>query len=187
MRHQFTVLGRLFTIAQVSLLLLSTHWLWAQRMPPLEGTPVRLFVDRTMQFAPVPEPSTHPPRVFGKLPLSLAANFQASQRQIQSGVRFFPGLTGDYHMPIDNKAAFELRQPAGTDERLGRTKYFTAPNQWLTVAPAYGKTCYPTTYRANDLEYYGHHIPWAGSFALRVCQQAKAHPQVTRILKLFTP
>jgi hypothetical protein len=32
------------------------------------------------------------------------------------------------------------------------------------------------------LEYYGHHIPWAGSVILRIGQQAKTHPHITSVV-----
>jgi hypothetical protein len=37
------------------------------------------------------------------------------------------------------------------------------------------------------LEYYSHHLPWAGSVILRIGQQAKAHPHVTSVLKTVHP
>jgi hypothetical protein len=39
----------------------------------------------------------------------------------------------------------------------------------------------------NDLEYYGHHIPWAGSLILRIGKQAKAHPHITSVVKSVHP
>jgi hypothetical protein len=48
---------------------------------------------------------------------------------------------------------------------LGKSKYFvgSAPSKWLTLAPACSKTHCRTIRHADDLEYYGHDIPWAGS------------------------
>jgi hypothetical protein len=40
---------------------------------------------------------------------------------------------------------------------------------------------------ANDFEYYGHHVPWAGFVMLRIGQQAKAHPHITGVLKTVRP
>lgn len=39
----------------------------------------------------------------------------------------------------------------------------------------------------HDWQYYSHHIPWAGPIAIRVGQQAKAHPRVTNVLKVVQP
>jgi hypothetical protein len=43
------------------------------------------------------------------------------------------------------------------------------------------------THGGNDLESYGHRIPWVGSSILRIGQQAKAHPHITTVLKLIHP
>ena len=69
MRGQLLALGRLFPIPLVSLLVLSTQLLWAQKTQPLEEIPVRLF-DRAVQLAPVPEAKIHLRPVSGQLPPS---------------------------------------------------------------------------------------------------------------------
>jgi len=182
MRRQLLALWHLFTISLVSLLVLSTPSLWAQRMPPAEIIPVRPF-DKAAQLAPVPEAKAHLHGFSGKLPL----RFEATQGQIESQVRFFPRGIGYYHMPINDQAALELQRPTRTAELLGKAKYFigSAPSEWLT--PTYGKVHDRTIHHAEDLEYYGHHIPLASSIVPRILQQGKAHPHVTAVLKLFEP
>jgi hypothetical protein len=183
MGGQLLVLGRLFPIPLVSLLVLSTHLLWAQNTQPLEESPVRLF-GRAVQLAPVPEAKIHLRPVSGQLPPS----FEANQGQTESQVRFLPRPTGYYHVPINNKAALELHQPTGTAALLGKANFIgSAPSKWLTFSPTYGKLHYRTIHRADDLEYYGHHTPLAGSIILRIRQQAKAHPHAARALSYLKP
>ena len=64
---------------------------------------------------------------------------------------------------------------------LGKSKHFvgSAPSKWLTLAPACSKTHCRTIRHADDLEYYVHEIPWAGSIILRICQQARVRPHIT--------
>jgi len=57
----------------------------------------------------------------------------------------------------------------------------------LTFASTYDKVHHETLNSADELEYYGHHIPWAGSFIVRICKQAKVHPHVTRVLSVLRP
>ncbi len=87
----------------------------------------------------------------------LPLSFKQSQGQTESWMRFFP-----HHNAAD------YRLP-------------------LTFAPTYGKVHHETLYRVDELEYYGHHIPWASPLIVRVCQQAKIHPHVTRALKVLRP
>jgi len=175
--RQPLALWHLFPILLVYLLVLSTPSLWAQGTPPVE-IPVRPF-DNTVQLAPVPEAKAHLRGFSGKLPLCFDAT-PGSQ------VRFFPRGFGYYHIPINNQAALELQQPTRTAE-LGKAKHFigSAPSEGLR--PTYGNVHYRTIHRADDLEYYGHHIPLASSIVLRILQQGEAHPHVTAVLKLFKP
>ena len=41
-----------------------------------------------------------------------------------------------------------------------------------------------TVVSGRDLQYYGHRIPLAGWIMLRIDEQAKSHPQITRVLRL---
>lgn len=183
MPRQLLTLWHLFPILLISLMVLSTHLSWAQKTLPLQEIPARFF-DRAVQ--PVPEATTPLRPVSGELPL---LSFAANRGQTESPVSFFPRRSSYDHMPINYKATLELQRRTGTAELLGKTKYFigSAPSKWPTFAPAYDKMHDRTVHRANDLEYYGLHTPWAGSMILRICQQAKAHPHVTRVLKLLKP
>jgi hypothetical protein len=180
MRGLVLSLSHLSPILLVSLLVLSTHLLWAQRKSPREEIPVQLF-DAPAQLATVSEAPTH--LHFRGLPLS----FEQHRRQTESLMRLYPNPIGDFRPPINTKAV--LDQSTGTPELRGKEKYFigSAPSKWLTFAPTYGKVHHEMTYGVDELEYYAHHIPWAGSFIVRICQQAKAHPHVTRVLKILLP
>jgi len=183
MRDLFLSFSHPSPILLVGLLVLSTHLLWAQRKSPLEEIPIQLF-DTPAHFATVSETQTHLHFTYRELPVS----FRQNQGQTESSIRSFrPYNTGDYRLPTNTKA--ELDQATRTADLRGEEKYFvgSAPSKWLTFAPTYGKVHHETIYGADELEYYGRHIPWVGSLIVRVCQQAKVHPQVTRVLKVLRP
>ena len=180
MRGLLLSLSHLSPILLVSLLVLSTHLSWAQRKSPLEEIPVQLL-DTPAQLATVSEALHFTDR---GLPLSFTQN----QGQTESWMRFFPPHnTSDYRLPTNTKAV--LDQATRTAELRGKEKYFlsSAPSKWLTFAPPYGKAHHETLDSVDELEYYAHHIPRAGSLIVRICQQAKVHPHVTRVLKVLRP
>jgi hypothetical protein len=183
MRGLVLSLSHLCSILLVSLLVPSTYLLWAQRKSPLEEIPVQL-VDAPSQLATVSKVQTHLHFTDRGLPPS----FRQNQVQAESGMRFFAAYNaGDYRLPTNTKAV--LDQATRTAELRGEEKYFigSAPSKWLTFALTYGKVHHETIYGANELEYYGRHIPWAGSLIVRICQQARVHPHVTRVLKVLRP
>ena len=183
MRGLILSLSHLSSILLVGFFVLSTHLLWAQGKPPLEAPPAQLF-DAPSQLATVSEAQTHLPFTDRGLPPS----FRQNQGQTESWMRFFPPYNkGDYRLPTNTEAA--LDQAARTAELRGEEKYSidSAPSKWLTFAPIYGKVHHETIYSVDQPEYYAQHIPWAGSFILRICRQAKVHPHVTRVLKAFRP
>jgi hypothetical protein len=175
-------LSHLSSILLVSLLMLSTHVLWAQRTSTLEDSAVQL-PDAPSQVATVSEAQTHLHLTYKGLPLS----FRQNRGQTESWIRFFPGHTGYDHLSITTNAV--LSQDSGTAEFWGKNKYFigSTPTRWMTFAPIFGHVHHETIHGANDLEYYGRHIPWAGSVILRIGRQAKAHPHITTMLKSVHP
>jgi hypothetical protein len=54
-------------------------------------------------------------------------------------------------------------------------------------AASYGRIPDRSIQSTDALEYYGQHIPWAGSLILRIRQHTKDHPQLTRVLKFLVP
>ena len=110
---------------------------------------------------------------------------EAPVSQIQSPVK--PFHISYYHTLINTQTALNFQQPTGTSKLSGKPKYLTgrAPSPWLTSG--YGKAQSPTVRHANHLEYYSHYFPRAASSILRVSEQAKAHPHVTSLFKLFQP
>jgi len=177
MRRQPLLHMPTFPILLVTSLVLSTHWLWAQTSPTPEEFQGGIF-DRPIQLGSVPEAKSHPSPASETLP-------DSPRSQTESREKLF--RTSPYHASINTQAALNLQQPIGTADSLGKSKYFkgSPPSQWLTSA--YGKVHYQTIQPADHLQYYGHHIPWAGPTILRVSQQAKNHPHVTSVLKLFKP
>jgi len=173
---QFGFRGHVVPILLASLLGLSTHSLWAQKSPPLEEIQARMF-GRPIPLAPVPEARAH----LGPVPETLP---EAPRSQTESREKLF---RINYRRTLVNTQAWlNFQQPTGTAELPGKANYLTGTSsQWLTSA--YGRVHYPTIPPADHLQYYGHHIPWAGSTILRVSQQAKAHPHVISVLKLLKP
>jgi hypothetical protein len=182
MRGEVLYRSHLSSILLVSLLVLSTHVLCAQRTPTLEESAVRP-PDAPSRVATVSEAQTHFHLTYKGLRLS----FRQNQGQTESWLRFFPDHTGYDRLFINTKAV--LKQDAGTAEFWGKNKYFIgrAPTKWPTFALTVGLVDHETIHGVDELEYYGHHIPWAGSVILRIGQQAKAHPHITTVLKSVHP
>jgi hypothetical protein len=156
--------------------------MWAQRASTLEESAVQL-PDAPSRVATVSEAQTRLDPTHKGLPFS----FEQNQSQTQSWMRFFSDHTGYDCSSVGTNAV--LNQDTGTAEFWGKNKYFigSAPTKWMTFAPTFGHVHHETTQGANDLEYYGQHIPWAGSVIQRIGQQAKAHPHITRALKTLHP
>jgi hypothetical protein len=182
MRGLVLSLSHLSSILQVSLLLLSTHVLWAQRTSTREESAVQL-PDAPSRVATLSEAQTRLHLTYKGLPL----NFSQNQGQTESWMRFFSDKTGYYRLSLNTNTV--LNHDRGTAEFWGKNKNFigSAPTRWMTVAPTFGHVLHETIYDTNDLEYYSHHTPWAGSVILRIGQQARAHPHITSVLKTVHP
>lgn len=181
MRGVILSLSHFSSILLVSLLVFSTHVLWAQRTSTLEESAAQL-PDAPSWVATVSGGQAHLHLPYKGLPLS----FRQNQGQTESWIRFFPDHTGHDRLSINTNPV--LNQHRGTPEFLGKTKYFvgSAPTKWMTFAPTFAHVHHETIH-ANDLEYYGHQIPWAGSVILRIDRNAKAHPHITTVLKTVHP
>ena len=182
MRGLFLSLPHWSPILLVGLPVLSTHLLWAQRTSPLEKIPIQLL-DTPAPFARVSEAQTPLHLIYGRLPL----NFEQNLGQTELRMRFFRHYHENYRPPINADAA--LYPATRTAELWGKEKYLvgSAPSKWLTFAPTWGSLPHETTYRVENLDHFGHHIPWVGSIILRIAQQAKAHPHLKRLLTVLKP
>jgi len=182
MRGLFLSFSDRSPILLVGSLLLSTHLLWAQRTSPLEKIPIQLLATPA-PFATVSEAQTRLHLTFRRLPLTIEKN----RGQTESRMRSLPYYPDYYRLPINTNAT--LYPATRTAELWGKEKYLigSAPSKWLTFAPAHGNVPCQTTYRVENLEQFGHRIPWIGSIILRIGQQAKAHPHVTRVLTVLKP
>jgi hypothetical protein len=178
------VLSRLHlsSILLVSLLVLSTHVLWAQRTLTLEESAVQL-PDAPSRVATVSQAQTSFDLTYKRLPLSISQN----QGQTESWMRFFSDQRGYDRLSINTNAV--PNQDRGPAEFWGKNKGLmdSASTNWMTFAPPFGHVHRETIHGPNDLEYYGHHLPWAGSVMLRIGQQARAHPHITSVLKTVHP
>ena len=182
MRGLVLSLLHLSSILLVSLLVLSTHVLWAQRTSTLEESAVQL-PDAPSRVATVSEAQTQSSSHLQRITLKLQAK-SGPDRVVDEILPRSDGLRSSVYQ-------YQCRaEPGqGTAEFWGKNKYFmgSAPTKWMTFAPTFGHVHHETIHGANDLEYYGHHVPWAGSVILRIGQQAKAHPHITSVLKTVHP
>jgi hypothetical protein len=188
MRGLFLSFSHPSPIMLVGLLLLSTRFLWAQRTLPLEKIPIHLL-DTPAPFARVSEVQTPLHLTDRKLPLP----FERNQGRTDSRMKFLPHYPGEYRLPTTTTASLypAIRTAERGGKLLGQEKYFmgNAPSKWRTFSFALtnGKIPSETTCCVGDLENYGRRVPWAGSIILRILQQAKAHPHVTRLLTVLKP
>jgi hypothetical protein len=166
MRGLLLSLSHFSSILLVSLFVLCTHPLWAQRTSTVEESAVQL------PDAPS-EAQTRLRLTYKGLPLS----FKQNQGQAESWMRFFPDRTGYDRLSVNINAV--LSQDTKTAEFWGKNRYFigSAPTKWMTFAPPLGPVHHET--------FYG--TPWAGSVILRIGDQAKAHPHITSLLKTVHP
>lgn len=88
-----------------------------------------------------------------------------------------------------NNALPDLWQLAKIDEPRVRASYFigNAATGWLTNEIPHNTVHYGAPDPDDDLQYYGHHIPWAGRIILGMSKQATFHPRVVRVLELIGP
>ena len=100
MRGLFLSFSHPSPIVLVGLLVLSTHFLWAQRSLPLEEIPIQLL-DTPAPFARASEVQTPLHLTYRKLPLT----FEHNQGQSDSRMRFFPHYSGDYRLSTTTNAA----------------------------------------------------------------------------------
>lgn len=177
MRDLFLSFSHSSPILFYGLLVLSTHFLWAQGTLPVEKVQIQ-FIDTPAPFVRVSEIQTR--FTYRRSPLT----FEKKQVQTDSQMSFFPHYP-DYRPPTANAVLY----PTRTATLWNRETYpvAIAPSKRWTFAPSYGNVPHETTWRAGTLEDYGHRIPWVGSSILRIGQQVKAHPHVTRLLKSLKP
>jgi hypothetical protein len=178
MRGLFLSFSHPSPILLSGVLALSTHFLWAQGTLPLEKASIQ-FVDTPAPFARVSGAQTR--FIYRRLLLP----FEQNQGQTDSQMRFFPHYP-DYRLPTNTNAVL---YPATTTAQLWGKKNVigSAPGEWWTFTSAYGKVPHEAAWSVGNLEPYARRIPWAGSVILRIGQQAKAHPHVTRLLRVLKP
>jgi hypothetical protein len=166
MRGLLLSLSPLSSPLLVGLLVLSTHLLWAQ------GTSTREESAVPLPDAPS-EVQTHLHLTHKEFHLT----FKQNQGQTDSSMRFFPDRTGYDPLSVNINAV--LSQDTRTIEFWDPNKYFigSAPTERMTFAPTLGHVPHETI----------HGIPWAGPVVLRIVKEAKAHPNVTTVLKTVHP
>jgi hypothetical protein len=178
MRGLFLPFSHPSPILLSGVLALSTHFLWAQRTLPLESVPIQLLA--------TPSPFTRVSETrltYRRLPLT----FDENQGRTDSRMTLFLHYPGYDPLPVKADAA--LYPATSTAELSGKGTYLigSAPSKWRTFTSAYGKVPHETAWSVGNLEHYAYRIPWAGSIILRIGQQGKAHPHVTRLLTVLKP
>lgn len=183
MRHQLRVPSRLSSIVGLGLLVASTSLLWAQRPPPHAVISSPLLSSTVM--AAVPDPTAEPPHVRAQL----QASFRPHQGMPDPRLTFAALGNSSHQVPINNDSAFVLRQATRGGYLTKKSEYFGdyAQRKPLSFESNNKMRTDRAPRRADDLEFYCRHIPWAGSIILRIDKQANAHPRVTRILKILKP
>jgi len=170
-------------ILLVGLLVLSTQLLWAQRALPV-ATILIQRLDTPAAFARVSGAQT---------PMHLtdrnSVAFEQTPGKTESRMRLFPVYprydplnTRPTEVNVRSHPAARMVESWGTEKDLGNARI-----KWLTFAPIYGKVPHGATGPVENLEHYMHSIPWAGSIIVRVGQQVKAHPHITRVLTSLKP
>ena len=174
--------SRLSSILLVSLSMLSAHALWSQKKSTPEES-VAPLPDAPSRAAKSSGAQAYLDLTYKGLPLSIHQN----EGKTGSCMRFFPYHTG--HDRLSLNTGDVLNHEMGATEFWSKNKYLLGSPlpRWLMLAPTFGHVSNETTNGGNDLEYYGHRIPWAGSTILRISQQAKAHPYITSVLKSIHP
>ena len=182
MRGLFLLFPHQYPIPFVGLLLLSTHLLWAQGSSLLDKISIQLL-DTPAPFARATEAQTHRHFTYRGLPLT----FEQNPGQSESRMRFLPHYPDYYRLPLNTDAApYPATRTAGLWDKE-RYPIGNPPSKWLTFAPTYGNVPHATIFGVDGLDHFGRHIPWVGSIILRMAQQAKAHPHVTRLLMVLKP
>jgi hypothetical protein len=76
-----------------------------------------------------------------------------------------------------------------THESWTAVKFFPGrnPSAWAKFAPNYPAVHHDAINHSDDPEYYARHVPWVGAIAMRVFQQSKAHPRLTRVFQVIQP
>src|ERR1017187_614179 len=126
--------------------------------PPTQAEKLQTFVDQARS-----------PLTLGAVGINAGVMRETKLGYVTPGLQ--PSFTASY------KEAFTQKQSSP----------FSAPMKWMTFAPTFGQVRHETIHSANGLESSGHHTPWAGSVILRVSQQVKAHPHITRALQVVQP
>ena len=88
-----------------------------------------------------------------------------------------------------NNAPSDIWQFAKVDEPQFKANSFIgdAPTEWLTNEIPYNTLHYRAPDLGDQLQYYGHRIPWAGRIILGVSRQAQSHPRVFSLLEVIDP
>lgn len=176
-----------FCASLVSLVVLATPLLWSQK--PIEAIPTEKvperFLDRRVPPWPLPEAGTRP----NSVQKGLSVSPEATKGPSGLRVKFFTPSAGDYRY-FNNQISSDTMQPSETVESLGNSRHLTSSssNQWLK--PTFGIN-YPATQATENLHKYASHFRWVVPIMLRVSQEAskeaRAHPHVTSVIKLFRP
>lgn len=88
-----------------------------------------------------------------------------------------------------NNVLPDLWQLAKTGAPQVKANYFigNTPTIWLTNDIAHNIVHYDAPDLGDELQYYGHRVPWAGQIILGISKQAKSHPRAFSLLEVINP
>jgi hypothetical protein len=184
MHHRRLSRMQLGLIVSLTPLMLSGRSAWTQEAPPANKTPNQVSI-LAAPFAEGPEAGLRIRPVYENLSPPLAPN----KEQTPPSLRFRSFDPGYHSSFVKNNALPDLWQLAKIEEPQVKANYFigNAPTEWLTNDIPHHTLHYRAPDPEDDLQYYGHHIPWAGRIILGMSSQAKFHPRVVRVLELVGP
>ena len=170
MYRRFLQSGQLLPALLLGTCMFFTPLLWSQATQP------RVGLEDRIQLAALPE----------------VINFQSSflpvfSPSLEAAEQRAPlRLTGSYDPPMSKQPTFNLQRTSSMAEFLRNGGHFTgASNSWMKFN--YSTACDAGRQPISGAANKGRQIPWAGPIAIRVSEQAKAHPHVTRVLRILSP
>jgi hypothetical protein len=148
--------------------------------------PSAFVQSRSSNAEPTPASPFAPSFSHGALPGGFRRSWIERSSIEQSSIRFTPS-------PESRRQAvnFALLLPATSKEFKSATATRTAPDRGLILPTSFGSEPPPPDRqipeRFNDPQFYTRRIPGVGPIVDRVFEESKAHPRLTRVIKMIQP
>lgn len=179
-------LSQVYVLLIVSLtpLMFYARLAWTQEGPSASKTPTQVSI-LAAPFAEGPEGGVR----FRPAYENLSSPFAPNLEQTPSPPKFhILNLACPFSL-TRNDALPDLWQLAKIDEPQVKANYFVGnpPTEWLTNEIPHNMLHYRAPDLDDELQYYGHRIPWAGRIILGIGKQAKSHPRAFSLLEVIDP